>query len=552
VALIALAAGCGHDTAQIPLTPVTGSSATANLASARLQDIPVAVDGGELTQSVPPPPQVAANAHTIEIVHHLPPVPAHVTHRHKRLRLVKYENKYWLEDADHHTYLAARDNSGHYYPACYNNSDTSGNGVYPLYYDSARDDYYRACSDHDNHYFRCYEDEPSYVYYYDSDPVYERHGHGWDRDYEPEIEAPAYDAAWGSSIPVFAAALFLFPPWHSHWWVEGGWSTGGDSYVDISFGRPYFDYYVVPSEYPFIYANTLFALNPGWRTDPGWYRHGRFDQTAYRRGSYRSFSGYGRAAAAGTLAAAYMGSRAFHGGAGSGGRDSARMTAAAGRTGAAASGRSSGAAGDNHGSIGRSARATSAHNASAGRKVAARSSSPAHRVRTASHTSGRSHGATALHAHRAAQANRSRANRSAHANRPGANRSNHAARTHRAGGQTHARQAVRSRTRSSARRASLSPGQRSRPRAQSAGHNSGGGRSGRQRGGGGGGQHAFGGGQRSGGGGQRSGGRGGQHGGGGAGQRGGGGGGGGQHSGGGSGQHSGGGGHPGGGGEKKR
>ena len=506
LALLALAAGCGHNTAQIPLAPAAGGTTVANLAPAAIQDVPVDVNGCEQTQSVPPPPQVAANAHTIEIVHHLPPVPAHVTHRHKRLHLVKYENKYWLEDADHHTYLAARDNSGHYYPACYDTSDNSGNGVYPLYYDSARDDYYRGCSDHDHHFYRCYEDEPSYVYYYDSDPIYERHGSGWDADYEPEIEAPAYDAAWGSSIPVFGAALFLFPPWHSHWWLDAEWSTGGDSYVDISFGRPYFDYYLVPSEYPFIYANSLYASNPGWRTDPGWYRHGRFDRTAYQNGSYRSFSGYGRTAPAGTLAASYMGSRFFHGGAGSGGRAASQMTTGAGRPGGGSFGRGTGSAGANHGTFGRSVEAASSHNATAGRTFGAGRSASANHVNAAGRNSGRSQGAGGLHAHLAAQTNHSNENRSAHANRSSANRSAHAnhssannsahanhsnanhsahaARTRGGGGQRHSRQAVHSRTRSSAGRAS-GPSQRSRPRAQSSGRNFGGG----QRAGGGG-QHA--------------------------------------------------------------
>jgi len=312
VALIGLAAGCGQKTAPAPNITVNCPTCAATQAAANASDLPVVVNGPEMTQSVPPPPQVAASANTIEVVHKLPPIPPHATPRHKRLHLVKYEDKYWLQDVDHHCYIAARDGSGHFYPACY---DESGAGtVYPLYYDSDRDDYYRACSDHDNHHFRCYEDEPDYVYYYDDDPVYTDQGNGWNSACEPIVDAPAYNAGWGASIPVFSASLFLFPPWQSQWWIGGGWSAGGNSFVDVSIGRPYFDYYSVPSGYPFVYANTLYASNSGWRTNPGWYTHAQFDPAAYQSGAYRSFSGYGRPAAAGTLAASYEGTRVFHSG----------------------------------------------------------------------------------------------------------------------------------------------------------------------------------------------------------------------------------------------
>ncbi len=291
-------------------TPVALSSgaSTAVVATAATEELPTEVNGPEMTQSVPPPPQVAANPNAIEIVQHLPPVPAHVTQRHKKLSLVKYQNKYWLQDVDHHLYAAARDNNGHYYAATYL---PSTGAMYPLYYDSARDDYYRASSDADHHYFRSYEDEPNYVYYYDRDPIYRRHGRQWNADYEPIIVAPVYSVGWGVSIPIFAASVFLFPRWHSQWWVSAGWSNGDDTFVDISFGRPYFHYYSVPSHYPFVYANTLYVANPGWRTNPVWYSHNTFVRAAYQSGSYRSFSGYGRAAAPGTLAASYAGTRAF-------------------------------------------------------------------------------------------------------------------------------------------------------------------------------------------------------------------------------------------------
>ena len=300
-----MAPGCQSHTTPAALPTATGNAAVSTPIA---EELPAEVNGPEMTQSVPPPPQVAANPNTIQIVHHLPPVPAHVTGRHKKLTLVKYQDHYWLQDVDHHLYAAARDSGGHYYAATYL---PSKGAMYPLYYDSARDDYYRASCDADHHYFRCYEDEPSYVYYYDPDPIYVRHGGHWNTDYEPVVVAPVFGATWGASIPVFAATVFVFPRWHSQWWVSAEWTSGDAAFVDISFERPYFNYYSVPSHYPFVYANTLYASNPAWRTNPVWYHHDTFVPAAFQRGSYRTFSGYCRSAAAGTLTASYYGTRAF-------------------------------------------------------------------------------------------------------------------------------------------------------------------------------------------------------------------------------------------------
>jgi len=429
ILLLMLSAGCGHQVAPTAVIPASGAAAATPVAATPGPDVPVAINGPEMTQSVPPPPQVAANPNAVEIVHKLPPVPASVSHRHKRLHLVKYENRYWLEDVDHHCYVASRDHAGHYYPACYESA--GGGTVYPLYYDSARDDYYRACSDHNHHHFRCYEDEPDYVYYYDPDPVYVSNGNGWNPDCEAEVDAPAYSAGWGASIPLFGAALFVFPAWHSQWWVGGGWSGGGDTFVDISFGRPYFNYYAVPSEYPFVYANTLYVSNPTWRTNPGWYQHAQFDQTAYQNGSYRSFSGYGHAVAAGTLAASYSGYHAFHSGAGAVRPGTAHFAAATRRPGAGSFGHTANTAEVSHTVAGHAAGIASARYQLHGHPAAGGGSFTANHSSAAAHTAVESKAVRSERAQQTAHAIHVNANRTAAAQRSTAAQRGSAAAQHR-------------------------------------------------------------------------------------------------------------------------
>jgi hypothetical protein len=246
-----------------------------------------------MVQSIPPPPQ-AANPKTIEVVHHLPPKPAVVTHIHRKLHLVKYDNRYWLEDNDNHCYLAARDHSGHLYPACYDNTDES---VYPLYYDPDRDDYYHVCSDHHRHWFRCYEDDPDYVYYWDDDPVYLN---GYVSACEPIVYAPAGFSV-GISLPFFSISYSSFQPYQPYWWGASAWYGHDYAFVNTWVPRADFAYYTVPAGYTRVYANTLYRDPVVFRSGPRWFAHGAVQQVAYGR-AYGSFAGR-----PGTLAGAYAG-----------------------------------------------------------------------------------------------------------------------------------------------------------------------------------------------------------------------------------------------------
>jgi hypothetical protein len=276
-AALAMAAGCNSAKTPAATTPATTPNAASG--STTVASEPQPVDGC-VAQNVPPPQQVASSANAVEVIKSLPPKPPHVTHRHKTLHLVKYQDHYYLQDADEHLYNAARDNQGHYYPAC---TDSTTQAVYPLYYDPDRDDYYRASSDQEGHYFRCYEDEPSYVYYYDDDPVYVRH-HGYNPDCEPVVYAPRHDDSLAIAIPLLAAAFFLFRPehhvdWHHDWNRYPGYNTSVN-FIQINESRPQFNYYVIPPGHPYVYANQYYAQRPRIAEDPHWYPHARFTQAA--------------------------------------------------------------------------------------------------------------------------------------------------------------------------------------------------------------------------------------------------------------------------------
>jgi hypothetical protein len=100
----------------------------------------------------------------------LPPAPPNAAQHpvHRQLRVVERDKKTYLVDNSGHSYLAARDTDNHLYPAF---RDPSSGHLFPLYYDKARDNYYRLIRTDSGRFGRNYIGTPATQYYADPAPI---------------------------------------------------------------------------------------------------------------------------------------------------------------------------------------------------------------------------------------------------------------------------------------------------------------------------------------------------------------------------------------------
>lgn len=117
----------------------------------------------------PAPTPVAEQFAPYTTLPSLPPAPKSPPPQvHRRLRVVERNQKAYLVDNAGHSYLAARDNANHLYPAF---RDPGSGHIFPLYYDSARDNYYRVVRTDSGQFGRNYIGTPANQYYADASPI---------------------------------------------------------------------------------------------------------------------------------------------------------------------------------------------------------------------------------------------------------------------------------------------------------------------------------------------------------------------------------------------
>ncbi|BDI29505.1 hypothetical protein CCAX7_15560 [Capsulimonas corticalis] len=221
-----------------PFLPVClafgGAAGLLTVAGCRHDSTPAAPTASVAVNSpVSPPPAPAFQPYTV--LPQQPPAPAVVTHAHRNLHLIHTNNRVALADTSGRVYDVGRDASGHIYPIYRSPSDGRR---YPLYYDSARDRYYRVARDDQGRYLRGYADDPANQYYavdrdyerdtpsdsdrpiitnnytnnyYENGAPYGSHGD----QAAPAQHHGSHNNNWLWAIPVVAAAYFLLRPHHS-------------------------------------------------------------------------------------------------------------------------------------------------------------------------------------------------------------------------------------------------------------------------------------------------------------------------------------------------
>ncbi len=226
-ALCLLIAGCATQTVNTPAAPPNTAQAPAPATTAAPAPTMAAAPAPEPTTTAPAPNGAAVTPASATaavpqsfqpyvVVKQPPPKPKHVVHAHRKLHLVQHSDQYYLADDYGHDYYAARDEHGDLYPAY---RDPDSGQTLPLYYDPARDRYFRCAEDDDGHFYRGYVGDPNDRYYPDYGGSYaDFHSYPPD-DYRPEIVAPHHSGnrdAWLLAIPVVVAAYFLLQPHHHH------------------------------------------------------------------------------------------------------------------------------------------------------------------------------------------------------------------------------------------------------------------------------------------------------------------------------------------------